>query len=691
MFIRIQVLKEPDVIEATGKANFVLRLDSEFNSSSGIEVIDGSAIAETFKIRSGNIDVDNVWDFSDIDLIDVDLINGRKGDDQIIGSAIADLLKGASGNDILDGGLGYDTLDGGDHNDVLLGNLGEDTLIGGAGLDTLDGGEGSDIYLARHENIDLYSDTGTEGTDIIAATGNANFVLRLDSEFNSSSGIEVIDGSAIAETFKIRGDNNEVDNVWDFSDIELIDVDLINGRKGDDQIIGSAIADLLKGASGNDVLDGGLGNDTLDGGDHNDLLLGHAGEDTLVGGAGLDTLDGGEDSDVYLAKHENIDLYLDSGTEGTDVIAATGNANFVLRLGSEFNSSSGIEVIDGSEIEQTFKIRGDNNEVNNVWDFSDIDLIDVDLINGRKGDDQIIGSAIADLLKGASGNDVLDGGLGNDTLDGGDHNDLLLGHAGEDTLVGGAGLDTLDGGEGSDVYLAKHENIDLYLDSGTEGTDVIAATGNANFVLRLGSEFNSSSGIEVIDGSEIEQTFKIRGDNNEVNNVWDFSDIDLIDVDLINGRKGDDQIIGSAIADLLKGGSGNDILEGGLGNDSLEGGDNDDILNGGLGEDTLTGGKGADIFEIIDGQGFDVITDFSTTHDNLIFSTTGWIDNVVAVSDEMFVLGTAATTSEQNFIYDQLTGDLFYDSDGNGSNEQIKIASLDSRPNLTHDNLGLSI
>ncbi|MDJ0535924.1 MAG: hypothetical protein QNJ70_26115 [Xenococcaceae cyanobacterium MO_207.B15] len=101
------------------------------------------------------------------------------------------------------------------------------TLIGANGLDTVDGGEDSDIYLASHDKIDVYSDSVSNGIDVIRATGKKNFKLELDMTFDSSSGIEQIDGEEIKKTLEIRADYNTIDNIWDFSNIELVDVDLI--------------------------------------------------------------------------------------------------------------------------------------------------------------------------------------------------------------------------------------------------------------------------------------------------------------------------------------------------------------------------------------------------------------------------------------------------------------------------------
>ena len=206
----------------------------------------------------------------------------------------------------------------------------------------------------------------------------------------------------------------------------------------------------------------------------------------------------------------------------------------------------------------------------------------------------------------------------------------------------------------------------------------------------MGQTFDSNSGIERIDGSEITRTFKIRANNISQDNIWDFSEIELVNVDVIKGRNGNDSIIGSAVDDSIQGDSGRDTLDGGLGHDHLNGGKDNDFLSGGAGNDTLTGGKGSDgfVFHSFD-EGVDAITDFSIKDDTLIFSATGFSEDLVAgaVSNHIFTLGTAATSEQHRFIYDGSSGYLFYDSDGTGDNEQVRIALLDSGLNLSNENL----
>ena len=80
-------------------------------------------------------------------------------------------------------------------------------------------------------------------------------------------------------------------------------------------------------------------------------------------------------------------------------------------------------------------------------------------------------------------------------------------------------------------------------------------------------------------------------------------------------------------------------------------------------------------------------------NDTLVFSAAGFGGDLVAgeVSSQMFIIGTAATSEEHRFIYDGISGDLFFDSDGNGENEQVKIAQLGSGLSLRSDNLFVNL
>lgn len=112
-------------------------------------------------------------------------------------------------------------------------------------------------------------------------------------------------------------------------------------------------------------------------------------------------------------------------------------------------------------------------------------------------------------------------------------------------------------------------------------------------------------------------------------------------------------------------------------------------LEGGSGNDTLTGGSGQDNFILMSSnEGLDQITDFAINEDILSFAAEGFagITENSVVSSQIFIIGENATSRSHRFIYSASSGDLFYDSDGIGSNSQIKLAQLNSGLALTTNN-----
>ena len=57
------------------------------------------------------------------------------------------------------------------------------------------------------------------------------------------------------------------------------------------------------------------------------------------------------------------------------------------------------------------------------------------------------------------------------------------------------------------------------------------------------------------------------------------------------------------------------------------------------------------------------------------------------LSIDAFTTGASATTDLQRFIYNSADGNLFYDSDGVGSNTQVLIAILTSNLALTNQDI----
>jgi Ca2+-binding RTX toxin-like protein len=195
------------------------------------------------------------------------LIEATPDDDDIIGS---------EGDDYILAGAGNDTVDGGNGNDVIAGGIGSDLLNGGAG---------DDIFLIDGINKGSDRFEGGSGFDTIQG-GDANDTIRVK-DFHGIYTVEKIDGG-LGDNYLVGTRHN--DNI-DLSATLLVNINSIEGRAGNDKIIGSSSADTLDGGIGKDTLSGGAGNDTY--------ILGRGyGVDTIIEDDG--TL-GNADSAQFLA------------------------------------------------------------------------------------------------------------------------------------------------------------------------------------------------------------------------------------------------------------------------------------------------------------------------------------------------------------------------------------------------------
>ncbi|WP_284526043.1 S8 family serine peptidase [Microcystis panniformis] len=147
------------------------------------------------------------------------------------------------------------------------------------------------------------------------------------------------------------------------------------------------------------------------------------------------------------------------------------------------------------------------------------------------------------------------------------------------------------------------------------------------------------------------------------------------------GTTGDD-VVEAGTTRTLSGRAGNDIL---LGSSASE------VLVGGVGNDKITSGVGFDVIAYsLASEGQDTITDFNVFQDTLQVSAAGFGGGLIAgesIAAAQFVLGTVATTASHRFIFNQPTGQLFFDVDGNGSSVQTLLATLTPGLSLTEDNI----
>jgi Ca2+-binding RTX toxin-like protein len=475
-----------------------------------------------------------------------DVLTGGSGNDTLIGDIGGDSLNGQAGSDTLDGGDGSDTLNGGAGADVVDGGDGNDVVRGGGGADTLRGGAGDDqlVELSFSTVMQGLPEEELDGPDVL----------------DGGAGTDTLDGNLGDDVIACTAESLQ-DAVSDSGGgVEVFDCSALGGGvtwvagSGIDRVIGTAFDDVLSGAL---QLDGGAGDDTLTAPASGGTLMGGAGNDTLRGGAAADVLDGGDGADT-----------LDGG-DGDDVLAG-GAGGDVLRGGA---GSETISYADrGGAVTVT---RGDGADDGQVGEGDDVGS-DIETIVGTPFADSLSAGSTGATLAGGGGNDVLvgspagdafDGGAGNDRLVSGGGDDTLTGGDGDDTLAAGPGVDQVDGGAGNDV-LDGGDGADALL--GGDGIDVVSYASRTKPVI-VGIGIGRSND----------------GERNEKDDIG-------VDVEGVVGGRGNDRIVGSALANVLRGGSGNDVVDGGAGNDRLFGGPGNDRLTGRAGNDQLRGEAGSD-------------------------------------------------------------------------------------------------
>lgn len=628
--------------------------------------------------------------------------NGGSGNDTIVGNQANNVLNGNGGNDNINGGEGNDTINGG---------IGNDTLDGGYGVDTIHGNDGNDVIYGGLEGDTVYGDAGDD-TFIMRITGG---IFEWGDTLDGGTGTDRLDLSLFTSTYGAIV--NLATGSWQYNPLyggpwTITGVENVDGTQLADTLTGNSANNVLNGNGGNDTIYGGTGNDTINGGNGDDLLLGDDGNDTISGGAGNDQLRGGGGNDVF------------DGGSGQDLFYGEAG-NDTLKIVNGWNGGYG-EIFAGGAGTDTFDFQGTNglhgyvSLVDGVFEDSvfpgyGITLSSVENVIAGAGNDTLIGSAEANLLRGNGGNDSLSGLEGNDTLEGGDGTDTLIGGAGDDILNGGAGTDTASyatatsavtvslaiataqatGGAGSDT-LSGIENL-----TGSSYDDALTGNSGANTLTGgAGADtLDGGSGIDVLTGGTGNDTYYVDNTSDDVVEVSGggsdrifasasynltgrmIETLTLTGSANINGTGNDSAqtIIGNSGSNKLSGAGGTDTLNGGAGDDIIDGGAGIDTLTGGAGTDTLTGGAGADKFLFLGalGSGIDTVTDYSVADDSIQLNDSAFAGLPVgALNAAAFYIGAAAHDASDRIIYNSATGALLFDADGNGAGAAIQFATL---------------
>ncbi|MFN6487025.1 calcium-binding protein [Nostoc sp. DedQUE02] len=464
----------------------------------------------------------------------------------------------------------------------------------------------------------------------------------------------------------------------------------------------------FKGTNGNDVLNGTASADIIYGYEGNDSLSGGASNDTLDGGTGNDTLKGGVGNDIYIVDTTEDIVSEDNGSGGDAGGIDTVKSSVSYTLGN---------YIENLILTGTTAINGYGNALNNVITGNSAN----NYISGGDGNDSLYGLEGDDTLIGEAGNDKLYGGEGNDSLSGGEGDNSLYGDLGNDILniSSSSGKNLLDGGSGNDYFYAQYstgnntlkggtgnDNFDIYyssgnnlLDGGSEN-DIFYATNptgsntlnggddNDSFYFNAPSTAPSSLVTQTVDGGADDDFLSLNYGNYNIEGITSTFNattkqglitagtyrVSYKNIERLN-------LYGTANADTIVGSNGDDNLNGYDGNDLLIGGKGNDILYGGSGTDTFT-------FNTYN-QSVDSLYDFDTTGELIQVSAAGFGGGLVAgtVSAGQFTINSGATTDAQRFIYNNSTGQLFFDKDGSGAAFiQVQFAQLNGGLSLSEAN-----
>lgn len=422
------------------------------------------------------------------------------------------------------------------------------------------------------------------------------------------------------------------------------------------------------------------GNDTLIGGAGDDTLRAMAGNDTIDGRGGADAMHGGAGDDTYYVDDPG-DRVVEAANQGTDTV----------RTGFTHTLAANVEDL-------VMLYAGDAAATGNSLDNRILGNSGDNVLRGMAGDDILFGGEGIDTMHGGAGDDlfILDnpgdkavelagqgtdtvrtgfthtlaanierlelqhdgdawgtgngsdneliGNSGDNVLRGSSGDDVLLGGAGNDRLDGGSGVDSMFGGTGNDVFL-----FDNASDEATEYANQGVDTVRTGFTHALATNIEN---LELINSGNASGT----------------------------GNASDNQITGNAGDNILKGLAGDDRINGSVGADTI---------SGGAGNDVLFGGAGADRF-VFDAPNTaanaDVVIDFDSGTDSFLLDRAIFSASPAGqLAASAFVVGEAATSAAQRVIFDDASGDLFYDPDGTGGQDQSHFATLTDRPMVTSD------
>jgi Ca2+-binding RTX toxin-like protein len=420
--------------------------------------------------------------------------------------------------------------------------------------------------------------------------------------------------------------------------------DIINGGEGNDTLFGGTGSDVpVSNLEDQDIIDGGLGDDLIYGNQGNDILNGDDGNDTLFGGKDNDSVNGGEGNDVIV------------GDLGDDAIGEVVPLDVVLL----------------QDLSRSFR-----NNLSTLRSLVPDLLSSVQNIapNSQFGAASFIDKPVEPI---------------------GDPDDGIYVYRTEQPLTSDLELlqSTVDNFETIGNSTDPEASLEALLQVAVR-TEELGFRDNARrFVIVATDESFNQAGDGEIAGITTPNNGDAILDGNPPGTGEDYPSIEqiqnaLVAANIIPVFTVTSRFVSTyeELVDELGRGT---VVE--LSSDSSN---LVEAVTEGLGEvlveDTLTGGAGNDqfIFYRSDDQ-VDRITDFEPGNDQIVVSASNFGGGLIAgeISEEQFVIGTVAEDESDRFIYNDQTGNLFFDPDGTGSTPAVQLVTLDNNPILSATDL----
>lgn len=334
-------------------------------------------------------------------------------------------MTGGTGNDTFYGPSGNDIyyFNYGDGNDLIYDDHDSDVIEFGAGITqsdisfelldstvddfgiVIDGGLGGSITI-----IDQY-DSSNETIETLQFSDAATFniVTGLSLTRHGTAAYDFIKTNAYIDTHDYTVYGYETgDTLWGDDGFDIIYAgggdDYLYDCNGDDTLYGEAGDDYIRGDNGEDLLIGGDGNNTLYGGSQNDILRGGLGDDYIDGDGGTDLLDYSQsasavfvDLETRVATGEGTDTLRDienvTGLNYDDTFVTDYAANYI--HGGAGNDTLDYSLTYGKNYTITINLGTGTVSGYGASDTS----INIENLIGRKGNDVMTGSDVANVMK----------------------------------------------------------------------------------------------------------------------------------------------------------------------------------------------------------------------------------------------------------------------------------------------------